>query len=395
MASLNWADLTEITHDQAKQQLLAYLVTLGFQTTSWQPGAPEQFGLEVGAEIEARLSKYAVFLRDMALNETAEGEALTRLSASRFGNTRVAALETQRSITLACAAGSGPYVINLGDLVLTDADGHTFRNVAGLSVVYPANLPTSGSLTLLVEAEIAGAQANVANDTVTMLVTTLAGVTVTDDTLYRAGQDEESDARLKARNSSKIATRSLEPIADTIENLVLEAAPTVYQIGLNDENPRGAGTFDVYLAGELATATASEVAAVQAALDLRVMGDTSGIPSTRPGYAQAAPTLALNLVGTVYYNPAYSAADVQTGVEAALLAFLKTIPLGGFDFTPALDDVVPKNDVEAAIKGATVNGQSGAVRTVTLSTPAGDVSPGVFEKLIQGTWTLTYTPTSS
>jgi hypothetical protein len=393
--ALNWADITELSHDDAKQALLDFLVALEFQTTSWQPGAPEEFGLEFGAEIWAQLSKYAVFLRDMALNATAEGEALTRLSASRFGNTRVAAIETQRSITLACAAGSGPYVLNLGDVVLTDADGHTFRNVAGLSVSYPVNLPTSGSVTLLFEAEIAGAAANVANDTVTLFVTTLAGVTVTDDTLYRAGQDEESDARLKARNSSTVATRSLEPIADTIENLVLEASSTVYQIGLNDENPRGAGTFDVYLAGELATATAAEVNAVQAALDLRVMGDTSGIPSTRPGYAQAAPTLALNLTGIVYYSPVYSAADVQTGVEAALLAFLKTIPLGGFDFTPALDDTVQKNDIEAAIKAATVNGQSGAVRTVTLSTPAADVAVGTFEKLIQGTWNLTYTATAS
>jgi hypothetical protein len=392
LADLNWADVVEITHDQAKQSLLNDLAAQGFTGNSWQEGDPALFGVEVGAEIYRALTKYAVFLRDMALNETATGEALTRLSRSRFGNTRNESVSAQRSITLSCAAGSGPYVINSGDVVLEDAAGeHSIRNVAGLSVVYPANLPTSGTLTLLFEAELPGADSNLGDDSYVSFVTTLAGVTVTDDTPYRIGEDEESDARLRTRNATTIATRSLEPIADTIVNLALEAAPTVYSVAVNDENPRGAGTFDVYLSGELATATGSEVNSVQAALDAKVMGDTTGIPSTRPGQAIAAPTLALNITGTVYYSPTFAAADVEAGVEAALRDFLRTVPLGGFDYTPVLDDVVPKNDIENAIKNATVNGQAGAVRTVSLSTPAADVAVSTYQKVIEGTWTLTYT----
>lgn len=392
--TLAWADVKELSHDQAKQLILDWLAAVGFVGSSWQPFDPASFGVEGGSEIWAQLSKYAVYLRDMALNETAEGEALTRLSRSRFGNERNLAVETQRSITLSCAAGSGPYTINLGDVVLTDDLGNTFRNVAGLAVVYPATLPTSGTLTMLFEAEVAGAQANVANDTVSQFVTTLAGVTVTDDTLTRAGSDQESDARLRVRNSTTVATRSLEPIRDTIENLALEAAPTVYQVAIDDENPRGAGTFDVYLAGELTTATVDDVNDVQAALDARVMGDTSGAANTRPGYAIASPTLAINITGTVYYAPTQSAADVQAAVVAALQEFLKTIPLGGFDYAPGLEDVVPKNEIENAIKATAVNGQVGMIRTVNLSTPSGDVSVSAFEKVIQGTWTLTYTPTA-
>lgn len=395
MSELDWADVVEITHDQAKQQILDYLASEGYLGTSWQEGDPALFGVEIGAEIWANLSKYVLFLRDMALNDTATGEALRRLSKSRFGNTSNEAVTAQRQITLACASGSGPYSINLGDLVLEANDGQSIRNVAGLSVVYPANLPNGGTLTLLCEAETPGSQANLASSSYTNFVTTLAGVTVSSDTSYRLGSDAESVTRLRARNSSSVATHSLEPIADTIENLALEAAPTVTIVAVDDENPRGAGTFDVYLAGDLATATASEVTAVQAALDLKVMGDTSGIPSTRPGYAQAAPTLSLNITGTVYYNPTFSAADVQTGVVAALRAFLATIPLGGFDYTPGLSDVVPLNEIEAAIRTATVNGQSGAVRTVALSTPAGNTAVTTFQKVIEGTWTLTYTPTAS
>src|SRR5690606_5098552 len=227
-----------------------------------------------------------------------------------------------------------------------------------------------------------------------------------------------SDERLKARNASKVATRALEPIRDTIENLALEAAPAVTAVGIDDENPRGAGTFDVYLAGDLATATQEDVDAVQApldarvsgdlatatqedvdavqaALDARVFGDTSGDPNTRPGYAVAATPLALDITATVYYSPAFEAAAVQAGVEAALLAFVRSIPLGGFDYSSALEDVVPVTEIAAAIKNATVNGQQGAVRAVVIATPSADVEPDPFEKVIPGTWTLTFTPTDS
>lgn len=392
---MNWADIVTLTYEQAKQLILNNLAAVGYQGTSWEEGDPALAGVEIGSDLWKNLSAYAVFLRDMALNDTATGEALTRLSKSRFGNTRNPSVSAQRQITLSCAAGSGPYPINLGDSVIEDDDGHTIRNIAGLGVSYPANLSSGGTLTLLYEAETPGADANVPDDSYTNLVTTLAGVTVTDDTAYRIGENEESDARLRARNATTIATRSLEPIADTIENLALEAASTIYSVKGDFENPRGPGTFDVYIAGELATAGSSEVLAVQAALDAKVMGDVSGAANTRPGYAIAAPTLTLDLVGTVYYAPTYNAADVEAGVEAALRDFLRTIPLGGFDFTPSLTDVVPKNDIENVIKSALVNGQSGVIKTVTLATPAADLSVTSFQKVIEGTWTLTYTPTAT
>lgn len=392
---LDWEDFRVITHEEARAELLETLEGAGFQGTSWQEGDPALFGVELGAALMARLSAYAVFLRDNALNDTAKREGLTRLSRSRFGNERNPALATQRKLTLTCAAGEGPHTIGLGDLVATDADGHTFRNIEGLDIVYPITLASGGTVTLLFEAEIAGAAHNVANGNVNALVTTLAGVTISADVLYRAGQDEESDERLRARNASKVATRALEPIRDTIENLALEAAPAVTAVGIDDGNPRGAGTFDVYLAGDLATATQEDVDAVQAALDARVFGDTSGDPNTRPGYAVAATPLALDITATVYYSPAFEAAAVQAGVEAALLAFVRSIPLGGFDYSSALEDVVPVTEIAAAIKNATVNGQQGAVRAVVIATPSADVEPDPFEKVIPGTWTLTFTPTDS
>jgi hypothetical protein len=395
VADLEWADIVEISHDEAKQGILELLDAQGYEATAYQEGDPGLLGVEIGADLQASASRFAVFLKKAAFNDTATKTALTSLSHSRFGNDRNESVAAQRSITLACAAGNGPYAIDLNDIVLEDEDGHQVHNVATTAVTYPVNLTSASPLTLTFEALVPGSESDVPADSYTSLVTTYVGVTVTDDTPTRNGAPEESDARLRLRNSTKVATRSLEPIEDTIVNLALEAAPTVYTVKVDGQNPRGAGTFDVYLAGELATATASEVNSVQAALDLRVQGDTSGIPSTRPGYAQAAATLALDITGTIYFDPLYSSADVAAAVVTALTDFLKTIPLGGFTYASGLANVIPINEIESAIKNATVAGQSGAVKTVALTTPAGNVAVSLMRKVIQGTWNLTYTASST
>jgi hypothetical protein len=395
VADLEWADIVEISHDDAKQGILDQLDAQDFGGNAWQEGDAGLLGVEIGADIQNSSSRYAVFLKKSAFNDTATKEALTNLSRSRFGNTRIDAIAAQRSITLTVASGSGPYAIDLNDIVLEDEDGHQVHNVATTAVTYPVNLTSAAPLTLTFEALVPGSDSDVPADSYTSLVTTYVGVTVTDDTPSLNGAPEESDTRLRLRNSTKVATRSLEPVDDTIVNLALEVAPTVYTVKVDSENPRGAGTFDVYLAGELATATSTEVNAVQAALDARVMGDTSGIPSTRPGYAQAASTQSLDVTGTVYYDPIYSSADVAAAVVTALTNFLKTIPLGGFIYSTGLANVVPINEIESAIKGALVGGQSGAVKTVALTTPAGNVAVTSMRKVIQGTWNLTYTASSS
>jgi hypothetical protein len=329
-----------------------------------------------------------VFLKDMALNETSSGDGLTRFSKSHYDNEREGAVAAQRSITLACVATEGPHTIGLGDVVIAEASGRTFRNVEGLAVVYPATLTSGGSLTLLFEAEVAGAGSNVGADTVTIMQTTYAGVAVSDDTAFKLGIDAESDARLKLRNSTKWATLSVSLIHDGVIAVALKARPAVTLVGVDDQNPRGQGTFDVYIAGPIATAGPDDIDAAQAALAARFFGSDAC-------RTFAAPEIFLHLTGTVYYDSKYQQADVKKAVEdpdiGSLPAFVSPIPLGGFDFSPGPANLVPKNDIEAVIRDESkINGQR-VVRTVVLSTPTGDLSVVSFGKVIKGTWNLTYT----
>jgi hypothetical protein len=402
VAILRWDQVVEVTHDQAKQELLDQLQGLGFTATSWQKFSIPSLLVGIGAEIIAKSSKVAVFLKSLALNETSEGESLTRFSRSHYANEREEAVAAQRRITLACTATEGPHAIGLGDVVITHSDGTTFRNVAGLSVIYPAALPSGGTLPLLFEAEVAGTAGNFTDTelvTAGSLVTTMAGVSIVSDFLDRAGVDEEDDDRLKVRNSSKWARiGEFELIRDRVINIALEAAPAVTIVEVDDQNPRGAGTFDIYLAGDSTTAGTSDVALVQAAFDLRVLGQYADGAVPR-GYARPAPETLLDVAGTVYYLANFSLADVQAAIEGAgptvkgaLQTFVESVPLGGFDFAPGPSHVVRETDLNAAIKAATVAGQSGAIRTVVVSAPVGDTAISSFGKVRLGTVALSYVP---
>lgn len=395
MAHLTLEDLEkEITEDEALNEILVMLEGQKFPATSWQKFSIPRVMCHIGAHIYSKTKALIAYLSKNNYNDTAELEALTRFSRSRFRNERQLAVATQGRGVLACDADEGPHTINVGDVVFTDASGNTFRNVAGLSVSYPATLNSGGSLALLFEAEVAGESANIATSQTLTLLTTFAGVTVTNPAapgtetwITRAGINQESDPALRTRNETTFPLfTQFELIRDAVEGLVLQSVPAITQVGVDDQNPRGAGTFDVYVAGETTTAGSSDVTAAQAALAARVMGS-----DTVRTYA--APVVALNLTGTVYYDSKHQQTDVQTAVEAQLDAFVATIPLGGFDYSPGPANVVPKNDIESEIKGSLINGAK-FVKTVILTTPASDIAVASFGKVVRGTYSLTYVAVS-
>src|SRR6187402_256554 len=118
MPTLNWADIVEVSHDEAKQSLLDLLDSVGFTATSWQEGEPALACVELSAEIWHQLSKVSVFFKNFALNSTSEGEALTRFSDSHYDNQRDGAVAAQRRTSLACIATAGPHTFDVSDLVI-------------------------------------------------------------------------------------------------------------------------------------------------------------------------------------------------------------------------------------------------------------------------------------
>lgn len=393
--NLTLAQLEKVdTEEEATDEVLAHLETAGYPATSWQKFSIARINAHIGGHIIAKLSEFKAFVAAMGFNDSAVLEALTRFSKSRFGNTRQPSEATQGRCVLFCDAAEGPHTIDVGDYIWTDGSGNEFSNVAGLGVVYPATLTSGGSLALLFEAAKPGESANIATGQTLTPITTLAGVTVTNPAapgsstwITRAGINEESDVALRLRNETTLPRLAeFELIKDAVEGIVLDKVPAITQVGVDDQNPRGAGTFDVYVAGETTTAGASDVTAAQVALAARVMG--SDVVR-----AYAAPVVVLNVTGIIYYDAKFEPLAVQTGVHAAVDAFIATIPLGGFDFSPGPSQTVQKNDIESEIRNTTINGAK-CVRTVTLTVPVADVAVTSFGKVVRGTYSFGFVPVS-
>lgn len=388
MATLLWSDVIEVSAEDAEQSILLHLEDTDLPATSWQEGAIAPLFVGISAQFRSEASAVSVFLKTAFISSAAQGEALTRLSRSQYLNERIAASPSTRRVTLTCLATEGPHNIDIGESIIQDATGNSWRNIEGLSVAYPVTLTSGGTVTLLYECEVPGAQSNVADQAVSIIVTTLAGVTITDDTLEEEGVDEEKDPRLQARNDSKWALLTrFSTTDDGVLALGLLASPNITVVAVDNLNPRGVGTWDVYIAGELATASSADVNDMQAYLSAYVMNGSS------LARAYAAPPAALDIAGTVYYASGASAELLEVALDDALEEFLKTIPLGGFDFSPGPDHVVQLNDIETVIKNTEVAGVK-YVRTVVLTTPAADFAVASYGKVTRGTWNLTLTPTA-
>jgi hypothetical protein len=384
---------TPVSEDEALDEILGLLQMAGFNATSWGSGSLQRKFVRYSAKIYSDVTKYAGAVAAMGFNDTSSGEALTRFSKSHYDNTRNPATKTSGTFRLV-NSGAVLYTISSTTVVVAyqepDGTQRTFRNTTFGTV------PVGGYVDLTFEAETAGSAWNIPTSATLLLVTPMAGVTAQnpaisgyDTWMLSAGTDEESDERLRLRNSTKWATLSIERPSDAIVNFALMASTKVTRVGVDDANRDGPFTFRVYIAGDVAGAIGLEdIDAVTNYIGARLLDKSTMM-------VLAAPSQAIDLYGTVWFDPSYSAGSVQAAVERALTAYISAAPLGGFDYDTGLSHVVRINDLESEIKNAAI-GSSRPVQTVTLTDASGgvaeDVSVSSFGILKRGTWSLTYKP---
>lgn len=367
---------TLVTVEAATEHLIATLADLGFDTTSWQSGSVQRKLLTLTGIVWNQVSQVIVTLTDQLYNETATSDFLTAFSASHYANTRLPAVATTGQVVLTCSAAAGPYTIAASELVFSDSAGRTFRNTGS------GTLNSGSTLTLAVVAEVPGAAGNVANNTITTLVTSRAGVTVanpaigsTGTWILTLGEDAESDTRLRSRNTTKWSSYAMQLASEGVRFYAYKAANAVTRVAVRTDNPGGPGTVWVYLAGASGPAAGGDVTTVQTALNLRSFGNFTA-------YAATAQPIAVS--GRVYYSRGYTAAGIQAAVETAIAGAINAAPIGGYDLSPGPTNVIPKNDLEDAIANVT------GVRTVALTTPAADIGVPTYSVATVGTLSITY-----
>lgn len=378
---LSLADLqTPLTRDDIRPILEDTLTDLDFPVTAWQDESAARSFLETSAALGAVLSERVAFLSKQGFLSTAEGDFLTALVASDYDEDRNPATAAVFNVTFDNSGGI-THTPGASEVVLRSADGQTFANTAALVVTAGADTSVE------VRAQAVGAAGNIEAQSLE-LVTPLAGVVVTfDGSFTTAGADAESDAKLRERARSKWGTLRVEKVRAGVLNLARSAAPAIHGVAIDDDNPRGPGTVDVYLAAENATAGGSDVTQVQAALDDAFFGNGTVDKLVQ---AFAAPTATQALVATIYAR-GVDAAQLELALDAAWEDFLESIPVGGFDLSPGPSHVIPRAMVIAALASA----HSG-VLAVDLTTPAADVSVDPTTKVLDGgtTFSITILPSA-
>ncbi len=386
---------TPLTRAQATARVVEWLKDLGFETTGWADGRIQKTLVMLVGTLAADLSEVVKALAEFGFNDYASGDPLNEFSWSRYRNRKAVAEHATGPMTLTSTA-SVPYTIQPGQLLAATGLGVQFRNVDG-GTLSAGSTASPSALQLTWRALLAGAAGNVQRNSVSRLLTPLAGVTIANDVgdpwYTTAGRDEESDSSIQRRNATKWSRLTVELVAESYENIVREAG--ALKVKVHDDNPRGPGTIDIYCAGDAEQLGASDMEAIQLALSKAAFQTDSAWPPAPDSRAAAVhPTpQELGIVATLYHDPNFSGAAIVAAAEEALEDFLRRTPLGGWSYASGLQSVIVPEDISNLLK------EIEGIETVVLASPSAPVGVGALNLVVRNEglapWTLTAVPVTA
>lgn len=370
--------LTVSERDDVLATLLALAASLGAPTTAWQEGDPILTTLTTDAQKSADLTVVAVEIAKGGFGELLPSDAWADLWAqSRFNATRVPATEATGLVNATNSSASN-YVLAIGDLIIAHTTtGKTYRNQAAITI-----LAGTGLDDILVQADEPGIASNAAPNTITTLVTSLVGVGVTNPLAF-VGADKETTPALVDRARSKLGSFSPNGPKDAYDYAAKtpELSPTAVPITRTHTVLDAAtGTLTTYLATAAGPASGPDVIIVQAAFDQFV--EPWGVTSV----AAAASAVVVPVTYQLWIQGSQlTTAQVETLVEAALVAWFETLDIGGYVIPPDTGAIYP--DVLEQVIGQATPG----ILRVAVSVPASTTALTSNQVATLGTITPTVT----
>jgi hypothetical protein len=369
-ATLETSTATEL-RDQTLDDLAALGCSMvGVNVESADRGLIEIFARAMAGEQDIRrtIALAASKVRVMEIEDVATRDAWMDVVAAWYQRTRLAASKASHRFVLTGSAAAPAYPIAPGALLAQTDDGIQFRNTGRLTSDLTA---APGTVTLTAgdsrsdlewAAVLPGTSGNIGVDTNLELVTTLAGVAVTNpqigssgSSLLRSGTDTELSSALSIRCDARWDRTAVAQLPGALVEWIVEAfetgglASTITKWRVDDTNPNGPGSTDLYLANASGAATAEELALVNTyEQPRRACG--SGPLRVLP-----AEELSVPFTATLYRlgSSTTVAADAATVIDT----LEALIPMGGTlygdDITKALRSLVDVRHVEHNLEGVT------------------------------------------
>lgn len=344
--AFTYEDLTTpITLSEAEEELLDFISEQGIETTDWRTGSPELTIVKTLALIYKNLQNRAVQQVKNSVNETAQGEALTVLSKNVFDNERVLAQRTVGKFLL-----NGPITSELpisfkqAELKITDGN-RIFQNTSPFTLSVANN-----SSSFDFEAELPGADYNISNNSFLSPLNTNIPVNVSNPAVSGStswittmGSDEEDDETLRQRNATKWSELQVGSLTtDRVRSIAFSASSDITSVYVDDLNPRGQFTVDVYIAEDFTTGSVAQRQAVQQAFDVAFFGNSA---NNLVSASLSAPVDFNPSSIKVFYQPSLSLSFITEQVVSASNNWIKTIPIGGFNYTSTLTGSVSVIDL--------------------------------------------------
>lgn len=322
--------ISEKTLAQWKQSILNTAQLLSFKVTNWAEGGFTRTMMALFATLYTAGSDVVRLLASSAFLDTAEDAWLKLVAKEVFNVDPIEATFAAADDGLTLTNhGGGRYEIAPRDVIVSNGPKN-YRNTSG-GVLNPG---PGTSLKLDLVAEEAGSGSTTSVGTITTLVTTLLGVTCSNDVAL-VGLDEESPDALKQRCRDSVAARSIGGIKHAYEFYAKSATrPDGSSVGVTRVRPTppaGDGTLTVYIAGASGAIPPADVAIVQQIFDEQVT------PYGLNALAVSASNLSYSAPCTIWIPASlgFAAADAQKIVDDALAAYVQTLPISGVIIPPA------------------------------------------------------------
>jgi uncharacterized phage protein gp47/JayE len=353
------AELTQPdTSDDVLRFLLQMLTLRGFPATSWASGsvAPTILGAE--ADYFADLGQAIARIAKGGFIDDAEGAWLDLLCLSFYQEARVPAVFTQGTVVLTDTANQGPFTIAPGTVWVTEGTRTLrFVNLTG------GVLPLGGALPLTFQAESPGAAFNLANDTITVLITTLPGVSISNvppigalTWVTQVGADAESDPAYRGRCKAKWGTlgsgSNAEAFVYNATTPSVTGTTEVTRVQIYGDPTTGAVTL--FVAGALGPVSLDALTRVDAVMEKKR-------PLTVPVLTLNATPSQTAIAGVVYVDAQHDPTAALAAVRLALDALARSVRIAAKVYVSQLI--------------ATIKNVPG-VYNVTLSAPTADVALG-------------------
>lgn len=378
--------ITELTTPRTVDAIvtseLATLATEEFPVDAWAEGGAARSLVKADATALAVVESTVADLAKGNYGDTATGDWLDLLAASRFSITRIAATYATGEVRLTVASGAGPFTIPAGGLLVSDGTLR-WRSTEAIATT----IPSAAAVTFTVRAEVAGEEYNAAPNTITSILSpALPGVTcnnpvigATSTWLSTSAVNREGDAALLARCRARWATLGSGFTRDAVAYWCrsAETAP-----GVNAGCTRvsfgpvpGDGTYTVYVASSTGVLAGASVTAVQTELNLRK-------PITDTPTVVAAASATITVAGTVRFKSTATGAE-QIAVTAAIRAYVNALAMPDDGDTTTVDLA----GIHAAVYGAA----PGRIADVDLSSPASDTSVSLGSVAVADTSGVSFT----